>query len=152
MILVEAGHRCSIPTCRNINVEIHHIDEWAKVKKHEYENLIALCSNCHTMVEKKQIDKKSLLMYKNNLRFIYDRFTPFEIDFLFELYKEKEIQLLPVFELFLKRIIEAGYIDYRENQIHHIAIGAIVLDPVDIVITKKGEKFVKDLSKRNIGY
>jgi len=29
-ILVEAGHKCAIPTCRHMEVEIHHIIPWQK--------------------------------------------------------------------------------------------------------------------------
>ena len=43
-VLVEAGHRCAIPTCRHIDVDVHHIIPWETCKKHEYENLIALWS------------------------------------------------------------------------------------------------------------
>jgi 5-methylcytosine-specific restriction endonuclease McrA len=51
-VLVEAGHRCAIPACRSVvGVDIHHIIPWAKCKKHEYKNLIALCPNCHRMAE-----------------------------------------------------------------------------------------------------
>ena len=82
-ILVEAGHRCAIPTCRSMNVDIHHIIPWEKCKKHEYINLIALCPNCHRIAEKGEIDRKSLRLYKNNLRLLYDKFTLFEIDVLF---------------------------------------------------------------------
>ena len=57
-VLIEAGHRCAISTCRNIQTEIHHIIPWSKCQKHEYENLIALCPNCHVRADKKEIDKK----------------------------------------------------------------------------------------------
>jgi 5-methylcytosine-specific restriction endonuclease McrA len=63
-ILVEAGHRCAIPTCRHIEVDVHHIIPWEKVRKHSYANLIALCPNCHRRATSGEIDRKSLLMYK----------------------------------------------------------------------------------------
>jgi len=44
-ILLEAGYRCSIPTCRFPVTENAHIISWAKSKDHSYENLIALCPN-----------------------------------------------------------------------------------------------------------
>jgi hypothetical protein len=37
-ILVEAGHRCAIPTCITPTTEITHIEPWSKVKEHRYEN------------------------------------------------------------------------------------------------------------------
>lgn len=63
-VLIEASHQCAIPACRHPRVEIHHIIPWAKCKKHEYHNLIALCPNCHTRVHDGEIDRKSLIKYK----------------------------------------------------------------------------------------
>ncbi|MEV5747926.1 HNH endonuclease signature motif containing protein [Actinoallomurus sp. NPDC052308] len=63
-ILVEAGHRCSIPTCRATPVEIAHIDPWAKVREHKAENLIALCPTCHKRYDKGEMDRQSMLIYK----------------------------------------------------------------------------------------
>ena len=59
-ILVEAGHRCAIPTCRHIKVDVHHIVPWAKRKEHKYPNLIGLCPNCHRGAGREEIDRKSL--------------------------------------------------------------------------------------------
>ena len=66
-VLIEAGHRCSIPTCRETEIDIHHITPWEECKTHEFENLIALCPNCHRRAHKKEIDKKALRQYKANL-------------------------------------------------------------------------------------
>lgn len=64
---MEAGHRCAIPVCRIPVTEIAHIRPWAKVKRHEFENLIALCPNCHTLFDRGHIDRLSMLQYKANL-------------------------------------------------------------------------------------
>lgn len=77
-VLVEAGHRCAIPACRQIPVEINHIIEWASVKEHTFENLIALCPTCHARYTKKDIDRKSMEMYKLNLGVISSRYNDFE--------------------------------------------------------------------------
>ena len=67
-VLMEAGHRCAIPTCRHPTTEIAHIEPWAKVQEHKFENLIALCPNCHTRYDNKEIDRKSMVQYKASLR------------------------------------------------------------------------------------
>ena len=68
-VLVEAGHRCAIPRCNETNsLEIHHITPWNKCQKHEYQNLIALCPTCHRRADKKEIDEKSLKIYKEKLK------------------------------------------------------------------------------------
>lgn len=84
-ILVEAGHRCAIPTCRYIEVDVHHIVPWAQCQAHEYDNLIALCPNCHRRADRGEIDRKSLRLYKANLRFVHDKYSQLEMDILFEL-------------------------------------------------------------------
>ena len=92
-VLVEAGHRCAIPTCRATTTEIAHIKQWAKVKKHSFENLIALCPNCHTRFDqKKEIDKKSMEMYKKNLGIINNRYGETERR-LFEILGKNEEQI-----------------------------------------------------------
>ena len=78
-VLVEAGHRCAIPTCRSTTTEIAHIDPWEKTQDHSFENLIALCPNCHTRYDqKKEIDRLSVKMYKENLGILNYRYGEFE--------------------------------------------------------------------------
>jgi 5-methylcytosine-specific restriction endonuclease McrA len=85
-VLVEAGHRCAIPTCRHIDIDVHHIIPWSQCQLHEYENLIALCPNCHRRADRGEIDRKSLVLYKINLRFAHDKYSQIEMDVLFALF------------------------------------------------------------------
>ena len=78
-VLVEAGHRCAIPTCRATTTEIAHIVPWAETHDDSFENLIALCPNCHTRFDqKKEIDRASIKMYKHNLGILNNRYGEFE--------------------------------------------------------------------------
>jgi hypothetical protein len=78
-VLVEAGHRCAIPTCRATTTEIAHIVPWAESHNNSIENLIALCPNCHTRFDqKKEIDRQSVQMYKHNLGILNNRYGEFE--------------------------------------------------------------------------
>lgn len=79
-LLVEAGHRCAIPTCRQTPVEFEHIEEWAKVREHSFENMIVLCPTCHARKGDKpgQIDRNSLRQYKANLAIINGRYGDLE--------------------------------------------------------------------------
>ena len=81
-VLVEAGHRCAIPTCRFPTTELAHIEPWEKVQTHEHSNLIALCPNCHTRYDKGEIDRKSMLIYKQKITFLSDRYSKFELNVL----------------------------------------------------------------------
>jgi hypothetical protein len=76
---VEAGHRCAIPTCRSTTTEIAHIIPWAESHDNSFENLIALCPNCHTRFDqKKEIDRLSVKAYKHNLGILTNRYGEFE--------------------------------------------------------------------------
>ena len=78
-VLVEAGHRCAIPTCRATTTEIAHTVPWAKSQDNSFENLIALCRNCHTRFDqKKEIDRIAMKMYKHNLGILNNRCGEFE--------------------------------------------------------------------------
>lgn len=78
-VLVEAGHRCAIPTCRSTTTEIAHIVAWAITKDNSFENLIALCPNCHTRFDQKnEIDQLAVKLYKHNLGILNNRYGEFE--------------------------------------------------------------------------
>lgn len=78
-VLVEAGHRCAIPTCRATTTEIAHIVPWSESRDNSFENLIALCPNCHTRFDqKKEIDRLAIKMYKHNLGILNNRYGEFE--------------------------------------------------------------------------
>jgi hypothetical protein len=150
-ILVEAGHRCAIPTCRYIRVDIHHIVPWEKCKKHEYENLIALCPNCHARADDGEIDRKSLRLYKLNLRKAWDKFTEFEIDLLFELFRPSaNLQVdqsaqFPEFHVrFIKRLLEANYVELTKRP-DNVASKYGEWGSSLINITQNGRRYVESM-------
>ncbi|MCX5147211.1 HNH endonuclease [Streptomyces sp. NBC_00320] len=110
-VLVEAGHRCAIPTCRRHPVDIEHIDDWATVREHRFENLIALCPTCHRRKGSgpDQIDRKSLRQYKTNLGILNHR------------YSETERRLIEVFA----NLLEKGKIS--EDRIIRLGVGSDLL-------------------------
>ncbi len=63
-VLVEAGHRCAVHTCRHPTVDVHHIVPWEQLQEHSFDNLIALCPNCHRRADRGEIDRKALRLYK----------------------------------------------------------------------------------------
>jgi len=74
-VLVEAGHRCAIPACRHPTTEIAHIRPWAKAQEHSFENLIALCPNCHRRFDRGEIDRRAMEQYKANLGLLNNRYS-----------------------------------------------------------------------------
>lgn len=152
-VFIEAGHRCAIPTCRVMSVHIHHIEPWANNNKHEYENLIALCPNCHSHVHDGKIDRKSLRIYKYNLRSAYDKYSFFEMDFLFELHKAyKEdpkvwLSLPPFMSILFKRLLDAQFIHWDENnQEYSIKDTGVVFEFARYKITQGGIDYIESLS------
>lgn len=62
-VLMECGHVCAV--CGSeAGVEIHHLEPFAKVNRHDFNNLIALCPNCHHRADRGDIDRLALLEYK----------------------------------------------------------------------------------------
>jgi HNH endonuclease len=146
-VLVEAGHRCAIPTCRHIQVEVHHIVPWTQCQAHEYDNLIALCPNCHRRADDGEIDRKSLRLYKTNLRFAHDKYSQLEIDVLIELYTSPPDVGKPWLGftlVFLKRLLDSEFISVQQLG-SFSSIGEIRTTPDLIFITAKGRAFVEDL-------
>ena len=152
-VLLEAGHRCAIPTCRHIEVEIHHIIPWNKCKKHEYENLIALCPNCHKRADSDDIDRKSLRAYKANLRLAHDKFSNFEVDMLFGLHNKPDgwFEVPHFLLLLINRILQAGYVQIRPIssllKVRHEGTpsGLIVTDVYKVTLASKGKEYIESL-------
>lgn len=66
-IEIEAGHECSITTCReHTYLEIHHIND--NREDNRKENLILLCDKHHKMAHSGVIDRQSLYGYKRILQ------------------------------------------------------------------------------------
>lgn len=144
-VLLEAGHRCAIPTCRYIKTEIHHIIPWSRAKKHEYENLIALCPNCHERATNNEIDRKSLRAYKANLRFAHDKFSQFEMDVLFALVGVvNPIPLPPHSTLLIKRLLDARYVFVTIPGFLSMSHG-YQANPDILYLTEKGLDFLREL-------
>ena len=152
-VFVEAGHRCAIHTCRHIEIDVHHIIPWSKCRDHNYENLIALCPNCHRRADRGDIDRKSLRIYKANLRFIHDKFSKLEIDVLFEAYncEPKQPTLWPSFmRLLLGRVLDAGYIECHQPEQGKTFVSGLDLSPDHLFITQQGREFVDSIGTKKM--
>ncbi len=164
-ILVEAGHRCAIPTCRHPSVEIHHIIPYAEVKEHTYENLIALCSNCHTRcrndskqgnISQGEIDRKSIQMYKQNLIFLSGLLTQFERNVLDYLANERQILtihgLISIKTLLDLKLVAINNVSVTTNW--KINDSPYYDEPTvfSIMLTTKGSEFISAWQNNNKTY
>jgi hypothetical protein len=159
-IFVEAGHRCAVPTCRAIEKQIHHIIPVEKGGKNEYHNLIALCANCHTRADKGETDRKSLRKYKDNLRYVIEKYSKFEIDLLIDLDRlpDNKARVVPAYtDLLFWRIKEDSLVEYTHTP-HATSANLeapdlpLIYTPDLIHITEKGRCFVNSMTQDKIGY
>src|SRR5690349_13496502 len=67
-VLIEAGYRCAVPTCRNIlAIDMHHIIEVKDGGPNEPSNLLALCPTCHALYTRGTIPKEAINAWKTML-------------------------------------------------------------------------------------
>jgi hypothetical protein len=121
-VLLEAGHRCAIPTCRQPTTEVAHIIPYSKVKKHSFDNLLALCPNCHTRHHKGEIDRKSLQQYKANLSILNSRYGDFEqriLKFFADQPDSNQIKLPGGNLIFLWYLLQDGYLVHLVSSVGH---------------------------------
>jgi hypothetical protein len=145
-ILMESGYRCAVPTCRFPITEHAHIESWSKTKNYNYENMIALCPNCHTLYDSKKIDKKALIAYKRKLLFLNDVYSRFEIDVL-DFLKSHKRALIPG-ELLIKRLLEEGLVLHEEEiMIQGFGDGEDILGIFSVVLSDKGKQLLEDWAK-----
>jgi HNH endonuclease len=147
-VLVEAGHRCAIPTCRTPVTEVAHIIPYSVVKKHEYENLIALCPNCHTRADKGEIDRKSLRMYKRILQRLTDRYERFELLVLNELRESKPVTIAGNMTLLIKNLLDDKLVEMKDIPYFGYEVKNLPTQ-VDIKLTQEGKSFIDEWIKAN---
>lgn len=143
-MLVEAGHRCAIPTCRATTIEIAHIEPWSKVKKHEFHNLIVLCPNCHTAFDTGKIDQLAMKQYKANLAVVVSRYGDLErrVLALFARSEETVIELPGGNDLLLSYLIQDGLLVKLPRAGARIEIGSWT--PQErYLLTPAGQEFVQ---------
>jgi len=95
----------------------------------------------------RDIDRKSLRIYKANLRYAHDKFSQLEVDMLFELYRLPAGHGAPwpgYLGLLLKRLFDSGYVTMVAAGAS-ISIGNVKTTPDFLVITPNGQKFIDSL-------
>ncbi len=80
-LMIEAGYRCAV--CKTPEpLQIDHIIEWSTVLKHEFQNMIVLCANCHARKKNssdpRHINRASLQRIKSNLMLLNGRYSDLE--------------------------------------------------------------------------
>ena len=114
--MIEAGYRCAIPTCRAAApLTIDHIEDWARVQEHKFENMIVLCANCHGRKgnARGQLDRTALRQYKANLALLNYRYGEFERRVLDHFARNPKPNIISVpggMELLVHYLVTDGYL------------------------------------------
>lgn len=148
MVLIESGHRCAISTCKHPTTEIAHIIPWSKCKEHTFNNLIALCPNCHTRFDSNQIDRKAMQAYKANLALLNSRYSDLEkriIDAFIKDRSKKEILIPGGLDLMLMYLMEDGLI-IDTGKTTGVILSGMPSQKL-YALTAQGEDLIKNLAE-----
>lgn len=145
-VLVEAGHRCAIPTCRHVPVELAHIVPWSDVKNHSFDNLIALCPTCHARYDapKSPIDRQAMKQYKANLSVINQQYGDLErrvLLYFADRPDEDTINLLGNLEILLTYLIRDGFLELLPKKSAMFVTPGMLEQPYRL--TAEGRAFVQ---------
>ena len=144
-VLIEAGHRCAIPTCRTVPVELAHIQPWAEAQEHTFENLIALCPTCHSRYDNGDIDRISMKTYKANLGIVSGRYGEIERRILDSIAESggtvTQFRLPGGWDLHLMYLIKDGLIAKVPPGAQVIINGLSATD--DYALTPVGQEFIR---------
>jgi hypothetical protein len=145
-VLMEAGHRCAIPTCRSVPVELAHIEPWARIRDHTFENLIALCPTCHARYDNGDIDTLSMKSYKANLGLVSGRYGEMErriLDLLADNPALNQLRLPGGWDIQLMYLLKDGLIVKAAKGPTVLINGLPATE--DYIITHAGQEFIKSL-------
>jgi hypothetical protein len=150
-VLVEAGHRCAIPTCRATTTEIAHIAPWSEVREHTFENLIVLCPNCHSRYDRGEIDRLAMTMYKRNLGLLGSRYSEAErrlLDMFAQRPGVRAAQFSNPRDFEFMYLLKDGVIIKVEGTtaiVHSGPMGTVREGPVHYVLTDEGAQLVEQI-------
>jgi hypothetical protein len=160
-VMLESGYSCAVCRARP-PLDIEHIEEWAKVQEHKFENLIALCPTCHRLKQQssdpRHINRSSLKKIKANLMMLNGRYSDIERRFI-EIARNHvkaqpssrpTIMLHHTMYLTVKHLIDDKIVEY------HIVKGGfmstdgngntITNDELKLTLSKEGREFIDNLN------
>jgi hypothetical protein len=128
----EAGYRCAVPGCRKIlTLELHHIDPVRGDGENAPDNLIALCPNCHTMLEQGMITREAINMYKTLLVSLSQTFEKESIS------PKKKLYVTGDGVLKFSHLIASDFAEFEQ----YLVSGPLVF--YEVCLTNKGERIIE---------
>jgi hypothetical protein len=161
-LMIEAGYRCAV--CKGTDaLEIDHIVEWVEVQKHEFENLIVLCPNCHARKQNtnapRHINRLSLQRIKSNLMMLNARYSDLERRII-ETFQEglaadpnivPSVMIPSRLGLLVKYIVRDGFvttIEYQSAMTMTFPDGTVLQDNnLKLTLTAEGRRFIDGLTR-----
>lgn len=139
-VLIEAGYRCAVPTCRSLLiVDLHHIVPVRSGGAHQAGNLLALCPTCHALFERGKLHDDAIRSWKAVLVALssaFDRSTIDDLLFLRGLHKDRGPLAVSgdgigkYSQLFAARLAEYRFVGSHRGGLHG--------DFFEVRITNKG--------------
>ncbi len=144
-VLIEAGYRCAVPTCRNLLiVDLHHIVDVQDGGGNEPENLLPLCPTCHALYTRGSIPQDAVKAWKVvivGLNQAFDRRTIDDLIFLDQVgQSQTDFVCSGDGVTRFTQLYAAGLASYK--RIHSLR-GGLNTDSYTVAITTKGKHLLE---------
>lgn len=144
-VLVEAGYRCGVPTCRALLIlDLHHIIDVAEGGGNESGNLLPLCPTCHALYTRGSIPRDAIHAWKVvlvSLSAAFDRRTIDDLIFLDEIQQtQKDFVCTGDGVSRFTQLYAAGLAKYQR---FHGLRGGMNVDSYRVEITSKGQRLLE---------
>jgi hypothetical protein len=139
-VLIEAGYRCAVPTCRTIlAIDLHHIIEVEEGGPTELSNLLALCPTCHALYTRGTISREAINVWKTTLVALNHAFDQESISLLHFLKKamEKQIAISGDGVLRFAHLIASGLAEY-----YPVGVSPMGQVLYNVRLTQKGTRII----------
>ena len=145
-VLIEAGYRCAVPTCRALLVlDLHHLVPVRDGGENAAGNLLALCPTCHAMHERGKIDPEAVRAWKAMLVSLNAAFDRAAIDSLLLLrdLKKHGHETLAVSGDGVGRYAPLIFSGFAEHRSKGGLRGGLNEDWFEIRISEKGQRLIE---------
>jgi len=146
-VLIEAGYRCGVPTCRNIlALDLHHVVHVSEGGGNEPAHLIALCPTSHTLHHRGTTPREAIRVWKALLVSLSQAFDTKALDQLLFLHRlrPRELGVSGDGVLEFSRLIGAGLAEFRLL----VQNGPLLL--YEVMLTPKGRLLVDAWRQGNL--
>ncbi|WP_082041006.1 HNH endonuclease signature motif containing protein [Microbacterium sp. MEJ108Y] len=158
-LFLEVGYKCAVPICGSTTaLEMEHIKPWAKVKRHDFDNMIVLCANHHrgNRSNVSGLDRKNLRAIKANLGLLNGRFVDIERRILEAFAADPDLKSVnlqgPKDNILVRELLSAELISASPapmSVVLETEDGGLIYTSHAFSLTKTGRAFVDDWVKRH---